>query len=107
MITYTMKEIGDNLLGLRTQAGLSRAKVAKEIKVTELSIINWEKGRKQPHILTLANLLDLYSERLGRNITVDEVLNRETEAITFFPRELGRYSRCDNHNGAERDIENK
>lgn len=61
---------------LRTQCGLSRAKVSKRIGKTELTIYKWEKGITEPAPSVLAKLLDYYGYMLGTNISIDQCLGR-------------------------------
>lgn len=64
-----------NLATMRAKAGLSQAKVAKELGITDAAVCLWETGKTLPRAALLPKLAALYG------CTVDELL-REDEPVT-------------------------
>lgn len=62
-----MEKFAERLYELRTDAGLSQAKLAKAIGVSNASVCSWERGRKEPMafaIIALAEFFDVTTDYL-------------------------------------------
>lgn len=74
---------------LRTKLGLKQTEFAEKINVTEQSIINWEKGKKTPHINTLNTIANTFNARLDWLLTGNgeifkaEITNRDLQTANF------------------------
>ena len=55
-----MKEIKITLAAARVNAGLTQDEVAKRMKVSKKTIINWEKGKAIPSFATAEKLSQIY-----------------------------------------------
>lgn len=55
-----MAEIQISLAAARVNAGLTQDEVAKYMKVSKNTIVNWEKGRNEPQITEAKKLSKLY-----------------------------------------------
>lgn len=64
-----------SFLVARTNAGLSQAKVARELGITDAAVCLWETGKTLPRAVLLPKLAALYG------CTIDELL-REDEPVT-------------------------
>lgn len=53
-------ELKISLAAARVNANMTQADVAKALKVSNKSVINWEKGEVNPSYVTLRCLSDLY-----------------------------------------------
>ena len=58
---------------IRIEKGMSQAHIAKSVGVTNQAICNYEKGIREPKIVTLKKLATVL------DVTVDELLRDETE----------------------------
>lgn len=56
----TMEKIQITLAAARVNGGLTQEDVARELKVSKQTIINWEKGKTTPSLSTLKALSDMY-----------------------------------------------
>lgn len=65
-----MNKVKERLKELRIEKGLTQKQIAKELKISEDSIYNWEKGRSEPSILDLINLSTLL------NVTIDYLVGK-------------------------------
>ena len=63
-----------NLKKLREGKGLSQAKFAKEIGVSQSTVGMWESGKNKPEFSTLIKIADFF------NVTTDILTGAETEA---------------------------
>lgn len=63
-----------NLKKLRESKGLSQAKFAKEIGVSQSTVGMWESGKNKPEFSTLIKIADFF------NVTTDILTGAETEA---------------------------
>lgn len=61
----------------RKKLGLSQDDMAKKLGVHNTTYGNWELGKTEPTIETLIKIADIY------NVTVDELIGRETETINL------------------------
>lgn len=69
-----MEKIQISLAAARVNAGMTQEDVAKEMKVTKQTVINWEKGRtelKPAEFLMMSNLYGIPKDNifLPKNIT--------------------------------------
>lgn len=64
-------ELGENILKLRKQQGLSQEQLGEKVNVTRQTISNWELGSTTPN----PEQLKLLSKVL--NVSIDELLNNE------------------------------
>lgn len=53
-------EIKISLAAARVNAGMTQENVAKELKVSKRTIVNWEKGNVSPSPVVLKALSDMY-----------------------------------------------
>lgn len=58
-ITLTGKTIGENIKLARTQAGISRAKLAEELCVSEVMVLKYEKDRCNVHERKLKKIAEV------------------------------------------------
>lgn len=56
-----MAEIQISLAAARVNAGFTQEDVAREMKTSKQTIVNWEKGKTSPDILQARRLSDLYN----------------------------------------------
>lgn len=63
-----------SFLSARTNAGLSQAKVARELGITNAAVCLWETGKTRPRASLLVKLAALYG------CTVDELLREDNAA---------------------------
>ncbi len=63
-----------SFLSARTNAGLSQAKVARELGITDAAVCLWETGKTRPRASLLVKLAALYG------CTVDELLREDNAA---------------------------
>ncbi len=63
------KDVGSAIRAARKQNALSQAELAKKIEVTQATISNWEKGKKELDTDTLTKLKTV----LGKNFIADDV----------------------------------
>lgn len=68
---------------LRTSAGLSQGKVAKELGITDAAVSMWETGKTRPRASLLVKLATLYG------CTVDELLAEDAPSVSATPPERG------------------
>ena len=47
-----MKELRISMAAARVNAGLTQDEMAKRMKLTKQTIVNWEKGRVKPNVLS-------------------------------------------------------
>ena len=66
-----MKIFQERIKELRKEKGLLQKDLAKTLKTTNSSISDWEKGRSQPDLQTLANLARFFE------VSVDYLLGLE------------------------------
>ncbi|MBQ8406605.1 MAG: helix-turn-helix transcriptional regulator [Clostridia bacterium] len=66
-----MKIFQERLKELRKEKGLLQKDLAQTLKTTNSSISDWEKGRSQPDLQTLANLARFFE------VSVDYLLGLE------------------------------
>lgn len=66
-----MKIFQERLKELRKEKGLLQKDLAQKLKTTNSSISDWEKGRSQPDLQTLANLARFFE------VSVDYLLGLE------------------------------
>lgn len=55
-----MNTIQISLASARVNAGLTQEEVAKRLKISKKTLLNWEKGRTNPSFSTLSTLSNLY-----------------------------------------------
>lgn len=55
-----MADIKISLASARVNAGLTQEDVAKTLKVSKATVVNWEKGKTVPSFATLNTLSGLY-----------------------------------------------
>lgn len=55
-----MAEIQINLAAARTNAGMRQEDVARVLKVSKNTVLNWEKGRVIPSFATMQALSNMY-----------------------------------------------
>lgn len=67
--------LGDNILALRKQQGLSQEQLGEKVKVTRQTISNWELGETAPN----PEQLKLLSKAL--NISIDELLDNDIKKV--------------------------
>ena len=63
-----------SFLSARTNAGLSQAKVARELGITDAAVCLWETGKTRPRASLLVQLAALYG------CTVDQLLREDNAA---------------------------
>lgn len=68
-------KLGDNILKLRKQKGLSQEQLGEQVNVTRQTISNWELGETNPN----PEQLKLLSKVL--NISIDELLDNEVREV--------------------------
>ena len=68
-------KLGDNILKLRKQKGLSQEQLGEQVNVTRQTISNWELGETTPN----PEQLKLLSKAL--NISVDELIDNDVKGI--------------------------
>lgn len=56
-----MPELQISLAAARVNAGLTQDDVAKALKVTKQTVVNWEKGTSEPKISQARDLSELYN----------------------------------------------
>jgi hypothetical protein len=56
-----MKKIQITLAAARVNAGLTQAEVAKSMKISKNTLVNWEKGVSEPSITQARTLSGLYN----------------------------------------------
>lgn len=56
-----MEKIQISLAAARVNAGLTQEEVAKEMKVSKNTVVNWEKGLSEPTITQGRKLSELYA----------------------------------------------
>ena len=66
-----------NIKDLRIKMGISQLELARQLGLPPSTLFNYETGRAEPNIATLIKLADFY------NVTVDELIGRETETINL------------------------
>ena len=59
-----MEKLQISLAAARVNAGLTQEKVAKEMKVSKNTVVNWEKGLSEPTITQARELSKLYNMSL-------------------------------------------
>lgn len=62
-----MEKLQISLAAARVNAGLTQDDVAKHMKVSKKTIVNWEKGKVKPSLATIKMLSLLY------NIPIDNI----------------------------------
>lgn len=67
--------LGENILKLRKQNGLSQEQLGEQIDVTRQTISNWELGETSPNPEQLKQLSKVF------NISIDELLDNEAKEI--------------------------
>ena len=60
MYSTDLEALGSKLADVRKQAGLSQQKVAETIGTSQLTISNWETGKKSPRLKNYLDLLNLF-----------------------------------------------
>jgi len=70
-----MEEIKISLAAARVNAGMTQAKVAELMKVSNKTIVNWETGLAEPSYATIKALSDLYGIPMD-NIFLPEKLTK-------------------------------
>ena len=55
-----MADIQITLAAARVNAGMTQASVAKEMKISKQTVVNWEKGKTSPDIAQARKLSELY-----------------------------------------------
>lgn len=55
-----MKDIKISLAAARVNAGLTQVEVAKDLRISKKTLINWEKGKATPSFPTIKALSNLY-----------------------------------------------
>lgn len=68
-------KLGENILKLRKQRGLSQEQLGEKVNVTRQTISNWELNETTPNIEQLKLLSKAF------DISVDELLNNEVKSI--------------------------
>lgn len=68
-------KLGENILKLRKQQGLSQEQLGEQVDVTRQTISNWELGETTPN----PGQLKLLSKAL--NVSIDELLDNELKSI--------------------------
>lgn len=56
-----MEELKITLAAARVNAGLTQQEVAKKLKISRSTIINWENGKSKPSFASLQSLSSLYN----------------------------------------------
>lgn len=79
-----MGRIGERLVGLRKEKGMSQEELASHLKVTRQAISNWERDKTEPDLEMLSRLADL----LGKD--VDYLLGRVAEEKKEVPITLNK-----------------
>ncbi|MBQ8402329.1 MAG: helix-turn-helix transcriptional regulator, partial [Clostridia bacterium] len=64
--------IGQNIAALRKQAGLTQTELADKLHVSHQAISQWERAETLPDILTLPALAEIFGERVGVILGMDE-----------------------------------
>lgn len=78
-----MKEtFGQRFQRLRKKLGLTQEDIANKVNVTPQAISKWENDISSPDISLLNELADIF------NVTLDELLGRETIKTEIIPNEL-------------------
>ena len=68
-------KLGENILKLRKQNGLSQEQLGEKVNVTRQTISNWETEKSFPDIVSVIKLSTLY------NISLDKLLKGDEEMI--------------------------
>lgn len=55
-----MKKLQISLAAARVNAGLTQDEVAKKMKISKTTLVNWEKGKNTPSFASLQALSHLY-----------------------------------------------
>lgn len=72
-----MKEIGRNILRLRTSRNYTQADLAKKVYVTSQAVSNWERGETLMDLSTLVLVAD------ALDTTIDMLINGEKKRIDY------------------------
>ena len=62
-----MSDLKISLAAARVNAGMTQKEVAKKLRVSHVSVINWEKGKSTPSYATMQALSRMY------NIPIDNI----------------------------------
>ena len=73
-------DIGQKILEIRKQEGLSQTEFAEKFNVTRQTVSNWEHGRNYPDMETLMRISDEY------DITFDELVKKDKELMRSIDR---------------------
>lgn len=81
-------QFGQNLKALRNKKGLSRKALAADLKMSEIAIVSYERGIRQPNLFILCNIASYF------NVSIDELIGhfdttREQRAVEKFRLERG------------------
>jgi len=66
------KKFGQRVKEARHRAGLTQQEVAGEMFVTQNTVLNWEKGSRQPGLYTACKLAKLLNVSVGYLMTGEE-----------------------------------
>ena len=66
-----------SFLSARTNAGLSQAKVARELGITDAAVCLWETGKTRPRASLLVKLAALYGCTVGVLLREDNAAHRK------------------------------
>ena len=65
-----MNKFKERIKELRKEKGLTQKQIANELRVSEDTVYNWEKGRSEPSIVDLINLA------IVLDVTIDYLVGR-------------------------------
>ena len=70
-----MKNLQISLAAARVNANMSQDDVAKHLKISKQTIVNWEKGRTEPSMTQFRTLSELYGIPLSNIIFLPKKSN--------------------------------
>ena len=89
MLIYDMREIGNKMLALRKEAGLTQAEVAEKAGLSDRTYADIERGNVNMRMETFLRICDA----LG--VTPDAVLTKENISLQVTQEELAeKFSSC-------------
>lgn len=71
------ENFNENLKKIRQESGMTQAEVADKIGVAKNTYCNWEKGTREPNIMTIKALAKLF------NVSSDYLVGLEENAAVF------------------------
>ena len=87
MLDELKSVVAQNIVRLRTQAGMTQLELAEELNYSDKSVSKWERGEALPDVLVLKKMAEIFG------VTVSALIGEEAPAPQKAPKPAGRADR--------------